>query len=226
MSTTCYSRFFVGRLQGKKTPMQEPFSIQQVLDTLRTKRKLFSSEADFQFSLAWTIKELYPNVEVRLEWVPSDYDPNMYIDIVVFNGDVMIPIELKYKTKKTDKVVDGERFVLKNQSATDLGRYDFLKDIQRIEFIKQNLPNVTEGYAILLTNDPNYLVAPRPTSAFADFSISNGDIKTGVLRWTEGSKSNVGRLGIDLTGRYPIQWGVYSRIDETEIVSELVVPIR
>ena len=207
-------------------PMQNPFSIQQVLDALRTKRKLFSSEADFQFSLAWTIKELYPNVEVRLEWVPSDYDPNMYVDIAVFNDDAMIPIELKYKTKKTDKAVDGERFVLKNQSATDLGRYDFLKDIQRIEFIKQNFPNVTEGYAILLTNDPNYLVAPRPASAFADFSISNGDIKTGALRWAEGSKSNIGRLGIDLTGKYPIQWGVYSRIDETEIVSELVVPIR
>lgn len=206
--------------------MQEPFSIQQVLDTLQTKRKLFSSEADFQFSLAWTIKELYPSVEVRLEWVPSDYDPNMYIDIVVFDNGKMIPIELKYKTRKADKVVDGERFVLKDQSATDLGRYDFLKDIQRIEFIKQSFPGVTEGYAILLTNDPNYLVAPRSTSSYAAFSISNGDIKTGALRWAEGSKSSIGRLGIDLTGKYPIQWGVYSRIDETETVSELVVPIR
>ena len=206
--------------------MQKPFSITEALDFLRVKRKLFSSEADFQFALAWTIKELFPQVDVRLEWIPVDYDPNMYVDIVVFEGDTIIPIELKYKTKKTDKVVDGERFVLKNQSAQDLGRYDFLKDVQRIEFIKRHFPNFAEGYAILLTNDPNYLLQPGAKSSFTDFSIIGGSVKAGSLRWSEGSKSSVTRKGIDLTGEYPIKWSEYSRIDATEIVSQLLVPIR
>lgn len=206
--------------------MQKPFSIIEALDSLRIKRKLFSSEADFQFALAWTIKELFPHVEVRLEWIPVDYDPNMYIDIVVFENDTIIPIELKYKTKKTDKVVDGERFVLKNQSAQDLGRYDFLKDVQRIEFMKQHFPNFAEGYAILLTNDLSYLSQPRAASSFTDFSIIEGDIKTGALRWSEGSKSSVIRKGIDLSGQYSIKWSEYSRIDDAETVSQLMVPIR
>lgn len=198
----------------------------ETLNALRTKRKLFSSEADFQFALAWTIKELYPHVEVRLEWIPVDYNPNIYIDIVVFEGDDLIPIELKYKTKKTDKVVGDERFVLKNQSATDLGRYDFLKDIQRIEFIKQHFKSFKEGYVVLLTNDPNYLAAPSANAGYGAFSIADGDIKTGALRWAEGSKSIKGREGIDLLGSYPLRWSEYSRIDDAEVVQQLVVPVR
>lgn len=34
-------------------------------------RPIFHSEADFQFSLAWIIKEIYPNCEIRLEFVPD-----------------------------------------------------------------------------------------------------------------------------------------------------------
>ncbi len=206
--------------------MQTPFSIVQVLDSLRSKRKLFSSEADFQFALAWTIKELYPRVEVRLEWIPVDYNPNIYIDIVVLDDGRLIPIELKYKTKKTDKLVDGERFVLKNQSAQDLGRYDFLKDIQRIEFIKKHFSNFSEGYAILLTNDPYYLVRPSASASYTQFSIADGDTKTGSLRWADGSQASLLRKGIDLAGSYPIRWGKYSILDDTESVLELVVPIR
>ena len=206
--------------------MQTPFSITKALEALKQKRKIFFSEADFQFALAWTIKELFPHVEVRLEWIPVDYNPNIYIDIVVFENGNLIPIELKYKTKKTDKVVGGERFVLKNQSATDLGRYDFLKDIQRIEFIKQHFKSFKEGYAVLLTNDPNYLVAPSVNASYGAFSIADGDIKTGALRWAEGSKSIKGREGIDLLGSYPMKWSEYSRIDDVEAVQQLVVPIR
>lgn len=226
MSTTCYGRFYVGRLWRKMTLMQTPFSIDQVLDKLRTKRKLFSSEADFQFALAWTIKELYPRVEVRLEWVPVDYNPSIYIDIAVLDEGRLIPIELKYKTRRTDRLVDGERFVLKNQSAQDLGRYDFLKDIQRIEFIRMHFSNFLEGYAILLTNDPYYTVKPSANASYNQFSIADGDTKTGSLRWSEGSQASLLRKGIDLEGSYPIRWGMYSILDDTESVLQLVVPIR
>lgn len=206
--------------------MRKPFSLIEALESLKRTRKLFSSEADFQFALAWTIKELFPHVDVRLEWIPVDYNPNIYIDIVVFENGNLIPIELKYKTKKTDKVVDGERLVLKNQSATDLGRYDFLKDIQRIEFIKQHFTSFKEGYAVLLTNDPSYLATPSTNASYSAFSIATGDIKTGALRWAASSKAIKGREGIDLIGSYPMQWSEYSRIDDTESVQQLVVPIR
>ncbi|HJM04702.1 MAG TPA: hypothetical protein QF549_03695 [Candidatus Saccharimonadaceae bacterium] len=206
--------------------MQKPFSIIEVLNTLKRKYPLFTSEADFQFALAWTIKELYPHVEVRLEWVPSDYDPNMHIDIVVFDDSKMIPIELKYKTRRTDKIVSGERYVLKNHGAQDLGRYDFLKDIARIEFLERHFPAFTEGYCIFLTNDPHYLTKPRAGAYYAPFSIAIGDIKTGSLRWLEGGSSSASRPGIDLLGSYPMEWETYARIDDTDTVFQLVVPIR
>lgn len=206
--------------------MQKLFSINESLEALKVKRKLFSSEADFQLALAWTIKEQFPHVAIRLEWIPVNFKPGMYIDIVVFENGNIIPVELKYKTKKTDKVVDGERFVLKNQSAQDLGRYDFLKDISRIEFVKTHYPEFTEGYVIMLTNDPSYMKKAKTSVSFVDFSIADGDVKTGSLRWTAGSKSTKNREGIDLNGSYPIKWDTYSRIDDSETVSQLVVVVK
>ena len=72
--------------------------IMQVIERLKTKRKVFVSEADFQFEFAWVMKELYPDYKIRLEYCPS-YDRKMHIDVLVITDSGWIPIELKYKTK-------------------------------------------------------------------------------------------------------------------------------
>ena len=76
-----------------------------------------SSEADFQFALAWEIKSEIPEAEVRLEYCPVDIDSSMHIDILVKIGQDIYPIELKYMTKQCDVAVDAERFIFKNQGA-------------------------------------------------------------------------------------------------------------
>ena len=71
------------------------FDIKMVMGKLSSERKVFHSEADFQFSLAWKIKENYPEYEIFLEWPVSIKKQIIYVDIVLEKDDKIIPIELK-----------------------------------------------------------------------------------------------------------------------------------
>jgi len=85
---------------------------------LKNKRKVFHSEADFQFALAWELQLQYPDGSIRLEY-PPPHDPTKYVDILVRLGDDVYPIELKYKTKLFSAVVDGEPYYLKYRGGRD-----------------------------------------------------------------------------------------------------------
>lgn len=76
--------------------------IDEIMYQLSRWRPIFHSEADFQFSLAWLIKEQYPNCDIRLEIVP-EFNPNLHLDILVIFEGKWIPIELKYTTKNVLK---------------------------------------------------------------------------------------------------------------------------
>lgn len=41
--------------------------IHTVIKSLSQKRRIFHLESDFQFALAWEIKSLYPECDIRLE---------------------------------------------------------------------------------------------------------------------------------------------------------------
>lgn len=73
-------------------------------------RKIFHSEADFQFALAWEIQKRYPDAKVRLEYCPIEIEPAMHVDILVILDGNWYPIELKYKTLGCVKVSEGEMF--------------------------------------------------------------------------------------------------------------------
>lgn len=77
-------------------------SIEKVLRDLFKDRPIFHSEADFQFALAWRIKEQYSKAKIRLEMRSDNFDKKEYIDILVELNGKKYPIELKYKTKKLD----------------------------------------------------------------------------------------------------------------------------
>lgn len=84
-----------------------------------------------------------------MEYVPS-FNLKMHIDILVILQDKWIPIELKYKTKGGTKIVNHEIFNLKNHGAKDDNCYLYLKDIERIESIRENVSNFKEEYTIFL----------------------------------------------------------------------------
>jgi len=200
-------------------------NMENMIEKLRNKRKLFASEADFQLELAWVIKESYPNSRVRLEYSPR-FDLNMHIDILVIINNQWVPIELKYKTKggKNEKtavvVVDNETYSLKNQSAKDTGCYLYLRDIRRIESIKENAPQFAEGYTVFITNDLSYTEKPRKANCvYKEFSLEQGIVKTGRLNWADhtgaGTKKSMEKP-IILKGEYKMDWKDYSDIENTE----------
>ncbi|WP_086270244.1 hypothetical protein [Campylobacter devanensis] len=195
----------------------------EVIKTLQGKRQIFCSEADFQLEMAWVIKERYRDAKVRLEYVPT-FDDKMHIDILVFISNEWIPIELKYKTKnsKKEKMTDQitqEVFNLKNQGAKDINCYLYLKDIMRIESIKeQEKNNFKEGYAVFLTNDETYLNPPQKNNCvYKDFSLEDGAIKKGKLEWAEhtgdGTKKGI-EDPITLKGSYKMEWKKFSNVAE------------
>lgn len=196
----------------------------KIIEKLQDKRQIFCSEADFQLEMAWVIKEMYPNAKVRLEYVPK-FNDKMHIDILVFISNKWIPIELKYKTKNSKKeeiMIDKktqEGFNLKNQGAKDISCYLYLKDIMRIESIKeQGEINFKEGYAVFLTNDKIYLKSPQKNDCvYKEFSLENGITKHGELKWAEhtgaGTKKGI-EEPIKLKGIYKMEWKEFSNVDK------------
>ena len=99
---------------------------------LARRRPIFHSERDFQHEFAWLLRELLPGSSLRLE-VPLARPSNAIMDILLRLAGETHAFELKYKTTLLDTEAGGERFMLKNQSANDHGRYDFFRDIVRME---------------------------------------------------------------------------------------------
>jgi hypothetical protein len=207
--------------------------IDKIIDELKSKRKVFFSESDFQFALAWEIQRHYAkkNIEadIRLEYCFQDKDDNKnkYIDIIVKLENTIYPIELKYKTlsflnekTKSRTVKDyNEYYNLKNQGAQDLGRYDYLKDIQRIEQFSKNKDYEKDfecGYAILLTNDISYWDNDKANCVDVQFSLKDNRTTPKKMSWENAGKGTTkGRENpIELNNKYTIKWNEYSKFKE------------
>lgn len=200
--------------------MKPDIDIKLIINQLREKRQVFVSEADFQLELAWLIKTIYPEATVRLEYCP-EFNPNIHIDILVIIDGMWIPIELKYKTKNCIKNINGETFRLKEQGARDIGCYLYLHDIERVEEIRDHVPNFATGYTIMLTNELNYSRPPRRANCiYTNFSLHEGEVKPAncVLDWNTDSNAGTKKrhpYPIKLQNSYPMHWETYSQIDDT-----------
>lgn len=196
-------------------------NLNMVMASLSKERKVFCSEADFQHSLAWKIHELYPNSKIRLEFRYPDVPEKMFIDLwVVLNGMTYF-IELKYKTRPLEYNDTFGRIALYEQTAQDLSRYDFIKDIVRLERIL-SLNSEAKAYVLMLTNDPSFWLTDYQTRFNnkivndLDFRIHEGAKVGGMLKW--GENASVGtRKGreaeLDLKGIYDIRWVEYSTVN-------------
>lgn len=196
-------------------------NIPQVFKTLLAQKRLFNSEADLQFALAWEIQTQYPQAKIYLEYVPWQYNTQMHIDIVVQDGETLIPIELKYKTKGFSGKFGDVDIVLKNHGAQDQGRYDFLKDIERLEgFCGCKKYTVGTGYAIFLTNDSMYWEPSKRDCVDKLFRIHKGREITGDIHWVGETKPGTtkGRdKPLHLEGQYQITWNPYELAKNTKL---------
>ncbi len=190
--------------------------IHSLMKSLAERRSIFHLEADFQFALAWRIKELIQDREVRLEFKPFANE-GMYLDIWL--PTIGTAIELKYFTQRLDIEVNGEQFALKDQSAQPLSRYDFVKDIGRLERVVTENEAYKNGFAILLTNDASYWKPPAPRwqiTMDAHFRLHEGRAINGDLEWKDGTNPKTIKnreSPILLSNSYDLHWQAYSQLD-------------
>lgn len=186
--------------------------IHSIMNTLSCRRPIFHLEADFQFALAWQIKEMMPDCEIRLEFKPFPAE-SMFLDIWL--PTIGAAIELKYIRSVVSLENGGERFALK-VGASDIERYDFLKDIQRLERVVAKRREANYGYAVLLTNTSSCWKQPNPNSKptmFDSFRIHEGrQIEANEeLAWADRAKPGKEREApIVLTAPYCMRWQDYS----------------
>lgn len=192
--------------------------IERVLQQLSLERPIFHSEADFQHALAWKIHLIYNNAKIRLEFNPYTDGQRVHIDIFIQIQDVRYAIELKYKIRKLDIDSNGESFHLLNQSAQDIGRYDFLKDIVRLEKFTHEYDHA-KGIAVFLTNDVGYWQkANNNNTVDRAFRVFDDRVITGNLSWDNRASAGTkkGRESdLDINGKYMLKWKDYSNLEKS-----------
>ena len=192
--------------------------LEGILQDFAKNSKVFAKEAQFQFELAW---ELQKRVGVKYKVFLEYPCGKISYDIVLKSQeDKYIVIELKYKTvASTYTTLDYGKLQLKNHAAQDLGRYDFLKDIERIENWEQfsNGKSFEKGYAIFLTNDMLYLkdsLHINNNVKYKQFCIGDSQITKGKKNWENGmSKTSCGKNRvhpITISKDYDVQWENYN----------------
>ncbi len=194
-------------------PSMAMLPLHDLLTALAAERPVFHSEADFQHAFAWLLQCTHADLSVRLE-VPTRAERSvLHLDVLVSDASQRLAIELKYKTRALAVTCKSEEFRLADQAAQDCGRYDFVKDIQRLERLGA-ADREMSGCAILLTNDSAYWQQPRPADAVdAAFRLNPGRTISGELAWRRRASAGTVRgreKALTLAGRYAVAWRDYS----------------
>lgn len=188
--------------------------VQAVMRRLKDVRPIFHSEADFQHAFAWEMNRLVPEGQFRLECKRAGLGPRERLDIWIrWPTGQFTAVELKYKKRPLQVEIDNEAYDLTSDAAQDLGRYDFLLDVCRIERIVADHPK-TEGFAILLTDDSGYWNGPSGKETIdAAFRLHEGRCVSGLLAWDKraGAGTTKNReAALSLSGNYTCAWSDYS----------------
>lgn len=134
-----------------------------------------------------------------------------YFDIVIEHENQFIVIELKYKLKKIklnkenqflrfgEKAKDENLVLVTNQSAENEGRYDFWKDVKRIEVLRTAFEKVIGGIALFVTNQSSYIEQGQQNTKgekqekkmykYSNFAF--GKEKKGFLFWNPDDDSQI-----------------------------------
>ncbi|MCY3918487.1 MAG: hypothetical protein OXG38_01615 [Chloroflexi bacterium] len=188
--------------------------VEATLKQLAHERPVFHSEADFQHAFAWGLRERFPDLRVRLEYPLPSESGGAYADIWLPTPEGPVVLELKYWTRETRVTWADEEFSLRDQSANDIRRYDFLKDVSRVERLVAD-KRARAGAVIAITNDHLYWQEGRPNTVDAEFRIHEGRRLSGTMRWSDAASAGTTQsreAPITLRGEYLPAWRPYSTV--------------
>ena len=209
-----------GRSNSCATPAVRMIDVVEVMNALATLRPIFHSEADFQHAFAWQMRQRTPEPAIRLERPVPGGKKIWHLDLLVGDHDDQLAIELKFKTRAFEAIMGGETFKLLGHGAQDIGRYDFIKDVVRLEYVTQNRPKCA-GVAVLLTNDSSYW-KPRSRHGTVDeaFRLDEGRRTLGgTMKWNAHTGAGTMKnreSALHLTNAYNLKWREFSQFEKME----------
>jgi hypothetical protein len=205
--------------------------------------KIFVSENDIALSFAYYLKLKYKDAKIKFEFpFEVDFQPQFinepklkdrfsYLDLLISLEGKNYGFEFKYLTRKLELKQIHENFELKNQGAQDVLRFNFRKDIYRLELLKNNALKsnikIDKGFAILLTNDHLLYNDDKSDSGIdKEYRFHNSrpigirgedakwNKKTENQSWVHQKQFNI-KLPLRSQG-YAINWENYTNIEGVE----------
>ena len=190
--------------------------IHSIMQELAKKRPIFHSEADFQFALAWHIKETVPQCEIRLEWKPF-LDENLHLDMWLPTHSTAI--ELKYPVTASLDIWHGDERFMPRIRRRSQAQYGFVKDIERIERMVDH-DKVERGFAVLLTNHEGFWKPPKSSSwrdtDSANFRIHHGMELKDTRHWLSKRKPSTKKSPVELRESYEMFWRDYCDLETVD----------
>ena len=187
-----------------------------LLQELAEQRPIFHSERDFQYEVGWAMRSRGVK-NIRMERPVPKILGKAWARVDIFADDMAV--ELKYPKANLKTTHHGECFSLLGVPYVNRGVYWFWQDVWRIEqLIKHD--KIQRGYAILLSNRPEYWDIPRDRERgwLRDFVLEDGKTFAGILRKRPergGERADLkDEPDIILKNRYSVKWKKWSDIKE------------
>ncbi|MGO4443089.1 hypothetical protein AB4Z42_06995 [Mycobacterium sp. 2YAF39] len=189
------------------------------MTSLAAVRPIFHAEFDFQFALAWTMKEA--GIErIRLEpRIQVDGFGPMRVDILAHLDDRRIALELKYPKRAFTGTVsaDGydEHFALRASDAPGDDAMAIWQDARRIEIMIEG-DAIQAGAVVALSNfDFWNETSLKQGGHLHDFRLWNQRMVPAgsVMRAVAGTLSGT---RVETSSAYQCQWHPYSAVERAE----------
>lgn len=198
--------------------------------------QIFISEKDLVFCFGLFLHKKFPDATIKFEFpftIAYSYNSKVvkvkdkdklksgYLDLYVNLNNKVYGFEFKYKTKEMSVQSKFLSFKLKNQGAQDLLRFEFRKDIHRLEYLKKTSikenPKIDVGFAVLLSNDSTLYYNKDKETADKELRFSDEkSIQGGSFKWYPKDKNaswlKEPKFTMDLNLRnegYTIKWNTY-----------------
>ena len=194
--------------------------VKRIIDNLRKKYPVFVSEKHLQVAFSIEVEKYkyksYPEYSFDNELLKKNSQNKKYIDLVIGKGKKKFAFEFKYPVCGFEGDINGMHIKLRHQSAWPGRRYDCLKDIERLETLKEK-GKINSGYFILITNYKGFWESGKTGNNIKDkaFRFEKG-IKKGTKRWSNdtGGMKKGREKNITIKNNYKVEFETFSNNDK------------
>lgn len=202
--------------------------LNNILSDFGHNNRIFHSEAELQFCIAWELKNRNRDIDVWFEY-PAEQIKNEHkripqIDLVIQNNNLLFPIEIKYAKGN----LSYKNINLSNKPLDEC--FDVAKDIKRLEDFSEKYDNFDKGYVIVVSNNFSWFKDHRPSSKVFTYDSylldHDSNILTGMIKYKIDDNHKSQQI-IELKGKYDTKWQEYCSLGNNinEIFKYLIIEI-